>query len=163
MFHPARRPPDKDPKPTHEAILFKTCDPNTPNCNANTRHTKMSETRVSTQLIGTRRNNGMNNMTKTCGNSTGVQRCRDNGTKHNNVQEQPCRRTAPVLSEEHKHRRLINPCDYNNLSTLWLCGLPQTGEPPRHGDPSRTKLLPHHSAINQLDNTILIALGRQSA
>ena len=50
--------PECNKCPCQEHILFKTCGPNTPICNAITRHNEMSDSRVSTQLIGNRRNNG---------------------------------------------------------------------------------------------------------
>ena len=103
---------------------------------------------------------GMNNMTKTCGNSTGVKRSQDNGTrqnngqeqldqerhlwkhgctkqpgqrhKHNNVQEQPCRRPAPVKSVE------TQALKYRTLSPF-----PGNG-PPLRGTPGKIKVFSLH-------------------
>ena len=108
------------------------------------------------------RTTSKNNLSKnsTCGISTGVQRCRDNGTKHNNVQEQPCRRTAPVKSVETQALEILHSSPF-----------PGNG-PQLRGTPDKTKGFSLHSLTtefkpriqspntkhtNQLDNTILIA------
>ena len=103
MFHHERRP-DKDPG----LIRSRRVVPNTPTCNANTRHNERSH------------------------------------TVHTQIQYYPNFATLTILDD-------------------WLCGPPQTGELslPWHGNLSRTNYC-HNSAINQFDNTSLIALDRLS-